>query len=81
MDEFEYLGSDRDRNAHFDFYCIKRQTPLTEIVLLPGETDGVQWASHEQVRQMVQSGEICKVIGRQYLRQEAELLRRQDAQD
>ena len=79
--EFEYIGSDRDRNAHFDFYCLKRQTPLTEIVLLPGETDGVQWASHEQVRQMVRTGEICRVIGRQFLRQEPELLRRQDAQD
>ena len=80
-EEFEYLGSDRDRNAHFDFYCIKRQTPLSEIVLLPGETDDVQWASFEKVREMVASGEICKVIGRQFQRQEPELLRRQDAQD
>ena len=80
-EEFEYLSSGRDRNVHFDFYCLKRQTPLTEIVLLPGETDGVQWASHEQVRRMVRTGEICKVIGRQFLRQEPELLRRQDAQD
>ena len=80
-EEFEYIGSDRDRNAHFDFYCLKRQTPLTQIVLLPGETDGVRWASMEEVRAMVASGEICKVIGRQFLRQEPELLRRQDAQD
>lgn len=80
-DEFEYLGSDRDRNAHFDFYCLRRQTPLTEIVLLPGETDGVQWASMAQVRRMVRTGEICRVIGRQFLRQEPELLRRQNAQD
>ena len=80
-EEFEFLGSDRDRNAHFDFYCLKRQTPLTDIVLLPGETDGVQWASMAQVRRMVRTGEICRVIGRQFLRQEPELLRRQNAQD
>ena len=80
-EEFEYIGSDRDRNAHFDFYCLKRQTPLTQIVLLPGETDGVQWASMAQIREMVRTGEICRVIGRQFLRQEPELLRRQDAQD
>ena len=80
-DEFELIGSDRDRNTHFDFYCIKRTTPLTKIVLLPGETDGVQWASFEQVREMVRTGEICRIIGRQYLRQEQELLKRQDAQD
>ena len=80
-EEFEFIGSDRDRSTHFDFYCLKRNTPLTRITLLPGETDGVQWASLEQVRKMVHTGEICRVIGRQFLRQEPELLRRQDAQD
>ena len=79
-DEFELIGSDRDRNTHFDFYCIKRTTPLTKIVLLPGETDGVQWASFEQIRNMVRTGEICRIIGRQFLRQEHEIIKRQDAQ-
>ena len=79
-EEFEFLGSDLDRCTHYDFYCLKRRTPLTEIVLLPGETDGVQWASFEQVRQMVDSGQICKVIGGQFLRQEADLRKRQNAQ-
>ena len=80
-DEFEFIGSDRDRNTHFDFYCLRRNTPLTKIVLLPGETDGVQWASLEQIREMVRTGEICRVIGRQFLRQEPELVKRQDAQE
>ena len=80
-EEFEFLCADRDRNTHYDFYCLKRTTPLTEIVLLPGETDGVQWASMEDVREMVKNGEICKIIGRQFRRQEQELLKRQNAQD
>ena len=80
-EEFELLSSDRDRNTHFDFYCLKRQTPLSEIVLLPGETDDVQWASMEQVRQMVRSGQICRIIGRQFCRQEQDLLERQSAQE
>ena len=80
-EEFEFLGSDRDRYTHYDFYCLKRTTPLTQIVLLPGETDGVQWASMEQVRRMVAEKQICKIIGRQFLRQEGELLRRQVAQE
>ena len=80
-EEFELLASDRDRNTHFDFYCLKRQTPLEEIVLLPGETDDAQWASMQQVRQMVRSGEICRIIGRQFLRHENFLLERQTAQD
>ncbi|MBQ7802221.1 MAG: NUDIX hydrolase [Oscillospiraceae bacterium] len=80
-EEFEFLGSDLDRCTHYDFYCLKRTTPLTQIVLLPGETDGVQWASMAQVRRMVRSREICRIIGNQFLRQEQALLRRQSAQD
>ena len=80
-EEFELLGSDRDRNSHYDFYCLKRQTPLDEIVLLPGETDDVQWADLEQVHRMIRSGEICRIIGKQFLRQEKGLLQRQSLQD
>lgn len=80
-EEFELLGSDRDRNSHYDFYCLKRQTPLDEIVLLPGETDDVQWADLEQVHRMIRSGEICRIIGKQFLRQEKDLLQRQSLQD
>lgn len=79
--EFELIGSDRVRHTHYDFYCLKRQTPIEEVVLLPGETDGVQWASFEKVRRMVRNGEICRIIGHQFRRQEAALLKRQDAQD
>ena len=80
-EEFELIASDRDRNAHYDFDCLKRQTPVDEIVLLPGETDDVQWASMQQVRQMVRSGEICRVIGKQFRRQETDLLKRQSSQE
>ena len=79
--EFELLGSDRDRHTHYDFYCLKRTTPLEEIVLLPGETDDVQWASMEKVRRMVKNGEICRIIGHQFRRQEEALLQRQNAQE
>ena len=80
-EEFELLSSDRDRNAHYDFYCLKRQTPLDEIVLLPGETDDVQWASMQQVHQMVRDGDICRIIGKQFRRQEVYLLERQSSQE
>ena len=79
--EFELIGSDRVRHTHYDFYCLKRQTPIEEIVLLPGETDGVQWASMEKVRRMVRTGEICRIIGHQFRRQERLLLERQNAQE
>ena len=50
-------------------------------MLLPGETDAVQWASLERVRGMVKNGEICKIIGQQFLRQQKDLLMRQNAQE
>lgn len=79
-EEFELLGSDRDRNTHYDHYCIKRQTPLEEIVLLPGETDGVQWVGMDQLHDMIRNGEVCRVIGKQFLRQEQDLKKRQSSQ-
>lgn len=79
-DEFEFIGSDRDRNTFFDFYCLKRQTPIEEITLLPGETDGAMWVTLEQVHEMIRSNQICKVIANQFIRQEKLLIDRQTAQ-
>ena len=72
-DEFELISSDCDRSAFYDFYCLKRQTPLEEIVLLPGETDDVMWASFGKVHWMIRTGKICKIIGDQFKRQEKQL--------
>ena len=81
QDEFELIGSDRDWNAFYDFYCLKRNTPLKEIVLLPGETDDAKWVSMEQVHEMIRRKEIGKIIANQFLRQEADILLRQNAQE
>ena len=80
-EEFELLSSGIDRNTHYDFYCLKRQTPVENIKLLPSETDAVQWASFPQVRQMAANKQICHIIARQFKRQEADLLSRQIAQE
>ena len=62
QEEFEFIGSDRDRNAFYDFYCLKRQTPIDEIVLLPGETADAKWVTLAQVHEMIERKEICKTI-------------------
>ena len=77
-DEFELIGSDRDRNAFYDFYCIRRQTPLEQIVLLPGETDDAKWVTLEEVHGMIERKEICQVIANQFLCQEPLLRQRQN---
>ena len=80
-EEFEFLSSDRDRSAFYDFYCLKRSVPIEEIVLLPGETDAAQWVTLEEIHRMIQRKQICQVIANQFLRQEPELKKRQSAQE
>ena len=80
QDEFEFIGSDKDRCTFFDFYCLKRQTPIEAITLLPGETDGAMWVELPQIHEMIRKKQICKVIANQFLRQEQLLINRQSAQ-
>ena len=80
-EEFELLESGRDGNTFYDYYCIKRSPALSEIVLLPGETDDVKWVTMDECYGMVQSKALCKIIGQQFLRQAPKLKIRQDHQD
>ena len=72
-DEFVLMETDRDRSCHYDFYCLYRQMPLESVRLQPGETDGVRWAGFEEIHEMIRSGQICKIIANQFLRQEKDL--------
>jgi mutator protein MutT len=75
-EEFELLDTDRDRNAFYDFYCLKRQTPLEQIVLLPGETVDARWVTLPEIHQMIRHRQISHIIAAQFLRQESELQKR-----
>ena len=79
-EEFEFLDSNRDRNCFYDHYCLKWQGSVEDVVLQPGETDGVMWATFSQVHGMIRRGEICHIIGRQFYEEEPKLLNRQSAQ-
>ena len=72
-EEFELLDTDQDRNMFYDHYCLKRRVKLKDIVLQPGETDGVMWASFGKIHWMIRSGKICRIIGHQFKRQEKQL--------
>ena len=80
-EEFELLETCQDNIAFYDHYCLQRSTPLSDIVLLPGETDDVRWATFEEIHNMIQRKQICSIIGRQFLRQEPLLKAKQIAQD
>ena len=79
-EEFELLDTGTDKTFHYDYYCIRRKVPLSEIVLLPGETDDVRWASFDQVHQLIAEKKMCRVIAHQFEKQEPMLLSRQNAQ-
>ena len=72
-EEFELLDTDQDRNMFYDHYCLKRRVKLKDIILQPGETDGVMWASFGKIHWMIRSGKICRIIGNQFKRQEKQL--------
>ncbi len=72
-EEFELLDTDLERNIFYDHYCLRRKVRLKDIMLLPGETDDVMWASFGKVHWMIRSGKICKIIGSQFRRQEQAL--------
>jgi len=79
-EDFELLGSGRDSNTHYDYYCLLAPVPIENVVLLPGETDDAKWVSFAQVHQMIEKRQICRIIARQFQRQEQDLLLRQSAQ-
>ena len=79
-EDFELIDSARGRDTFFDFYCLERRVALRDIVLLPGETDDVMWASFDRVHAMIRRGQISSVIAAQFIRQEAALKARQNIQ-
>ena len=77
--EFRLLSQDQEGHAIYDFYTLKRDVKLEDIVLQPGETEDVRWATLEQVHELIRGREICRIIAEQFLRQEPML--RQLAQE
>ena len=77
-EEFELLDTCTERGTHYDHYCLHRDASKVRVVLQPGAPDGAQWATYAQVREMIASHQICKAIGKQFLRHEPMLLARQN---
>ena len=75
-EEFELLESGRDKNCHYDFYGLQRDIPIDEVVLQPGETDDAKWVTFDEIHEMIRENQICRVIARQFLRQESMLKQR-----
>ena len=72
-EEFSLLESARDKSCHYDFYTLYRDVPIEQVILQPGETDGAQWATFDKVHEMIDAGQICKIIAKQFLKHEPKL--------
>ena len=81
QEEFTLIETGRYRNCYYDFYCVHRNTPIEDIVLLPGETDDAKWATYEEIHRMIANKQICKIISKQFIRQEQALRDIQSAQE
>ena len=79
--EFEFLHTTCDLHTFYDHYCLKWEGTVDQVVLLPGETDAVQWADFKTIHKMIRRGEICRIIARQFLEEEPTLRNRQSAQE
>ena len=80
-EEFEFLSTNRENHYFYDHYCLKKDVPLDEITLLPGETDGAKWVTFPQIHEMIERRQICQIIANQFFAEEEKLLARQNAQD
>ena len=78
--QFEFLESGQDGSMHYDHYCLHCSIDISQIVLQPGETDAVKWATFEEIHQMIADKQICRAIAQQFLRMEPALRARQYAQ-
>ena len=47
-------------------------------MLLEGETIAAKWVTFAEIREMIKNREICRIIGRQFMHQEPQLLDRQE---
>ena len=78
-EDFELLDQCTDGKIHYDHYCLCWQIPLDKIVLQPGETVDVQWASFCQIHRLIDSKQMCHAIAKQFCKLEQALRSRQSA--
>jgi len=74
-EQFRFLRTTKSKNGFFDHYCLQWDGVIEDIVLQPGETDGVQWCDFDQIHQLIREGAICSIIANQVLMEELTLRR------
>lgn len=79
-DEFEFVGSTQSERFFFDHYFLRRQTPIEQIVLQPGETSDAKWVTLDEAYEIART-QMCDVIRQQFFYFAPMLRARQCAQN
>ena len=64
QDDLTMLDSQKEEYAFIDFYIVKKDVPLEEIVLQKGETTDARWVTFREMLEMGRCGEIAPPIYR-----------------
>lgn len=59
-EEFVFLDSVRGKTWFSDTYALRRDAPLSQIVLQPGETCGARWVTRAAFERMIAAGEVAQ---------------------
>jgi mutator protein MutT len=79
-EEFEFLSTSRDHYNFYDHYCLKKYVPIQQVRLLPGETDAARWVTFSEMHELIRTKAVCSIIAKQFLQEEEQLMKRQNAQ-
>ncbi len=65
-DELILVGSETTRDTFVDHYLLRRDLPLNEVRLQPGETVDAKWVSLAELDAMIADLSLAKPIGEQF---------------
>lgn len=65
-EELRLAESYRRSNDICDVYFLKKDVPLEQICLQPGETCDAKWVTRAQLEEMIQRGEVAKPDAQRY---------------
>ena len=65
-DELILIGTEQTKDSFVDHYLLRRDIPLSEIRLQPGETADARWVSLSELDAMIADLSLAKPIGEQF---------------
>ena len=65
-DELRLMTTYAHKNYFMDIYLVKKHVDIKDIVLQPDEAVDARWASDEEIRALIESGDFVHSAGNRY---------------